>query len=258
MTRISTPLKCLGVVVLSALALSACGREEASPLATETRELAGFTAIDLEGAASVDVTVGAEHRVEIEAPQRIIDRIETAVEGDKLVIRTRLKDWISTTGSSRVALRISLPELASLRVDGGNDVQLHGFSGGEASIRADGAAQIRATGALDSLRVYFAGAGDGDFRELVASDAHVRVDGVGNVVVHATQSLDATMNGVGSIRYTGNPSSVNTHMNGLGRIARFERGRDGDEEAAESHESEAADTAHTPAAVGELASGEVI
>jgi hypothetical protein len=257
MTRTSTSFKRLCVVVFSALVLSACGREETSPLATETRELTGFSAIELEGAASVDVTVGAEHKVEIEAPQRIMERIETAVEGDKLVIRTRLKDWISTTGSSRVALRISVPELASLRVDGGNDVHLHGFSGGASTIRADGAAQIRATGALDSLRVYFAGAGDGDFRELVAADAQVRVDGVGNVVVHATQSLDATMNGVGSIRYTGNPSSVSTHMNGLGRIARFEERRR-DDDAVESDGSEATGTAQTPTAVEELASGEVI
>jgi hypothetical protein len=38
--------------------------------------------------------------------------------------------------------------------------------------------------------------------------------------VNPRESLDATMNGVGAIFYTGSPRKVNTRMNGLGTIAR--------------------------------------
>jgi hypothetical protein len=65
-----------------------------------------------------------------------------------------------------------------------------------------------------------AGAGHGDFSRLVADEAKVIVEGVGSVIVHPRQTLDATMNGVGAILYTGNPREVNTRMNGLGTIAR--------------------------------------
>jgi hypothetical protein len=40
------------------------------------------------------------------------------------------------------------------------------------------------------------------------------------VIVHPKETLDATMNGVGAILYTGTPREVNTRMNGLGTIAR--------------------------------------
>ncbi len=65
-----------------------------------------------------------------------------------------------------------------------------------------------------------AGAGHGDFSRLVADEAKVIVEGVGSVIVHPKDTLDATMNGVGAILYTGNPREVNTRMNGLGTIAR--------------------------------------
>ena len=72
-----------------------------------------------------------------------------------------------------------------------------------------------------------AGAGHGDFSRLVADQAKVIVEGVGSVIVHPKDTLDATMNGVGAILYTGSPREVNTRMNGLGTIARRDAKDDG-------------------------------
>ncbi|HET9445172.1 MAG TPA: DUF2807 domain-containing protein, partial [Steroidobacteraceae bacterium] len=83
-----------------------------------------------------------------------------------------------------------------------------------------GAAHILAEGRLDELTVRMSGAGHGDFSRLVADETKVVVEGVGSVIVHPKDTLDATMNGVGAILYTGNPREVNTRMNGLGTIAR--------------------------------------
>ena len=74
-----------------------------------------------------------------------------------------------------------------------------------------------------------AGAGHGDFSRLVADETKVVVEGVGSVIVHPKDTLDATMNGVGAILYTGNPREVNTRMNGLGTIARRDAKDDDDE-----------------------------
>ena len=103
-------------------------------------------------------------------------------------------------------------------------MRLTGFDGGDTSIRAAGAAHIGADGHLDELTVRMAGAGHADLSQLMADDAKVTVDGVGSVIVHPKDTLDATMNGVGAILYTGNPREVNTRMNGLGTIGapRFE------------------------------------
>lgn len=198
--------------------LSGCN-EHHGPVATETRPLTGFSAIDLEGAARVQITVGAPNALELEGPADILERIRTEVRGDTLVIDSRLRVWLRNT-SARVTLRISTPELKALRLGGGNEIRIEGYSGGESSIKAEGAANISATGALDRVVVRMSGAGNVNLRDLVANDADVTVDGVGTVVVRATETLHATMNGVGTIHYLGNPRNVTTRMNGLGSISK--------------------------------------
>jgi len=52
---------------------------------------------------------------------------------------------------------------------------------------------------------------------LVAHDAIARLEGTGDVEVHATSALDATLTGTGSIVYSGSPS-VTAHNMGTGSI----------------------------------------
>ena len=212
----------LAALSLSVLLLTGCddGEIDRGPIATQTRDLQDFDSIDMEGAARLEITVGAPESVVVEAREEVIERVRTEVRGDTLHIRSKPKDWFIANGRPRVTIRISIPELESLRLEGGNDVRLSGFDGGETRIRAEGAAHIKAKGRLEELTVHMAGAGHADLDELIADDATVTVDGVGSIYVHPRESLDATMNGVGAILYSGSPSDVNTRMNGLGTIGR--------------------------------------
>ena len=47
------------------------------------------------------------------------------------------------------------------------------------------------------------------------------MSGVGNVVLHADQTLDASISGAGVIEYVGNPT-VTEHVSGIGRVRRRE------------------------------------
>ena len=46
-------------------------------------------------------------------------------------------------------------------------------------------------------------------------------NGVGGVYVRASGTLSASVNGVGEIRYTGNPTHVDSQVNGVGRISKI-------------------------------------
>jgi Putative auto-transporter adhesin, head GIN domain len=221
------------------LMLTGCDEPEgdAGPVLTESREVGEFDSIDMEGAARLEISIGAPASLTVEAREDVAQRVKSEVRGDTLYISSKPKDWFISNGRPRVTLKISLPELESLQVEGGNDVRLTGFDGGESRIRAEGAAHIRAKGRLDELTVHMAGAGHADLSELVADEAKVTVDGVGSVYVHPKETLDATMNGVGAILYTGSPREVNTHMNGLGTIGRRTASdRDEDREREDSDE----------------------
>ena len=194
------------------------------PATTETREVDEFDSISLRGSAQLQVRIGEPVSLTVEGSEKALARVETEVDGDTLYIRTSRKDWVFPGGSSRLIVRVTLPKLADLRLEGGNDVRLTGFDGGETTIDIEGAANLKGEGRLDELTVHMSGAGHADLRQLVASDATVTVDGVGSVYVNSTESLDATMNGVGAILYSGTPRDVNTAMRGVGTISKDREG----------------------------------
>lgn len=227
------------LIVACAGLLSSCDhgddRRSRGPSRTETRNLGSFDSVDMRGAARLEITVGQPESLVLEGRASSIERVETEVRHNTLFIESKPRDWFMSSNRRRITVRISVPRLELLQVEGGNDVRLTGFNGGESSIRASGAAHISAEGRLDALTVRMAGAGHGDFSRLVADRAKVVVEGLGSVTVHPRDTLDATMNGVGAILYTGSPREVNTRMNGLGTIARK------DAEDVESEDEDAVD-----------------
>lgn len=223
------------------LALAACRQEDFDPgeVRSETRTVGAFDAIDVDGSARLDITVGQPAAVSLTGPQQALARTAVEVDGNTLRIKTHYRDVGWTRSQSRITFRIAVPHLSALRLQGGNDVTLTGFKGGSSRLDVDGAARVRASGELDRLTVDMEGAGLADMGELIAGDTHVTVDGVGRVVVHPKHSLNATMNGIGAILYLGSPAQVNTHMNGLGTISQRNRHHAKREQRRQERESQA-------------------
>jgi hypothetical protein len=211
----------MAAIVGTALLLSGCGNHgDNGPTTTETLKVESFDSIKIDGAARLEITIGEPASVVIRGSEKSVRRVETKVSGNTLRIKSRAKDWIVRNDGARLTFQITLPRLESLHLEGGNDVNVAGFAGGKTEIRASGALNMNADGHLDKLVMRMSGAGHADLSRLVADAATVTVDGVGSVIVNPRDSLDATMNGVGAIFYTGSPSKVNTRMNGLGTIGK--------------------------------------
>jgi hypothetical protein len=216
--------------LLGVFALTGCQERERSsgPFTTETREVGHFDSIQVRGGAQLHITIGAPASLTIEGSEEAVRRIDAEVDGNTLRIQTGRKEWLMD--SARLTLRVTLPKLEELQLQGGNDVRVQGFAGGDTRIEIEGAANLKALGHVDGLVVQLSGAGRADLRNLIAKEATVTVDGVGSVHVHATESLDATMNGVGAILYSGTPREVNTAMRGLGTISRDRERKSNDED----------------------------
>jgi len=213
----------MAAIVGAVLLLSGCGRHgDSGPTTTETLKLESFDSIDIDGAARLEITIGQPASVVVRGSEEVVRNVKTEVHGDTLHIKSRAKDWIVRNDSSRLTFQITMPRLKSFELEGGNDVKVVGFAGGDTEIRASGALNMNADGHVEKLTMRMSGAGHADLSRLVADSAKVTVDGVGSVIVNPRESLDATMNGVGAIFYTGSPSRVNTRMNGLGTIGKRE------------------------------------
>ena len=101
------------------------------PRRTETRDVASFDAIDMRGAARLEITVGKPESLVLEGRAGSIERVETSVSHNTLYIESKPRDWFMSSNRRRITVKISVPRLESLQVEGGNDVRLTGFDGGE-------------------------------------------------------------------------------------------------------------------------------
>jgi hypothetical protein len=195
--------------------VSACSRVE-GPHVTQTRQVEPFTSIELRGAAQLDVLVGEAQSVVVEADEEGLRALRTSVNRDRLVIEMNNRSfWMQ---SPELKVRITVPQLTSLALNGATNASVSGLAGGNTALILSGAGNLEASGTLDRLVAQINGAGNLDLARLAASDAQVTLNGTGKATVQATGRLDATVNGVGNIEYIGKPHDLKTSINGVGSI----------------------------------------
>lgn len=186
-------------------------------LAKESRTLAAFQSIKVDGAAKIDVKIGSPQSVVVEADDNIIPLIGTEVQGDRLVIRPRQR--YRDPMDHGVTVTITTPQLKGLEVSGAISGAVSGLTGPRFDVQINGAGALTADGVVDDLEINVAGAGSIDGGGLKAKRADVNVAGAGQVTVTATEELTARVSGVGAVRYGGNPAKVQQKVLGVGRIA---------------------------------------
>jgi hypothetical protein len=196
--------------------LGAATRIDAADDVSSTRGVAGFDKISLEGAFKVDVTSGAATtKVVVTGSRDVVDRVTTEVKDHTLVVGMRPGSNFFTRSPH---LAIALPHLHGFANSGAGSATISGLSGGDFALENNGVGSITVSGRADDLSITLAGAGKIDTAGLDARDATVDNDGVGSVRVRARGNLTATVNGVGEIRYAGNPAHVQSQVNGVGHI----------------------------------------
>lgn len=212
------------LVVFAALvaAFSAChigkGVKGSGNRKTEKRELPAFKAIDTTGAYEVEVNCQKPASFEIEADDNILPLIKTEVRDGVLYVTSEK----SYNPSKAVTLRISLPQLILVSSRGAGEITIQDANGDDLKIESAGAAAIKASGKVKSVAISSKGAGEIDTSRLQAEKARVTVAGATSVNVYATEQLDVSVSGVGSVNYSGNPKTVNKSVSGIGSVNKKE------------------------------------
>lgn len=207
-------------VVLLAVAGTGCfdivfgGVQGSGTVESEQRDVGPFTRIDLTGSPDVDVRVGEPLEVIVETDDNLLPLIETRVEGDTLHVGST-KSYSTRKG---VVIRVRVPSLESVSVQGSGDITATGVAGESFEAEVTGSGDIVARGTVRSVRATISGSGDIDLSDLRAEDAAVTVRGSGDIEVYATGELDASVVGSGDIRYRGDPSDVRREVTGSGDI----------------------------------------
>jgi hypothetical protein len=209
------------LVAVAALALTACDN---GPPVTQTRDLGGFTRLEVSGDLSLDVRLfnRPDPGVRITAGSKSIDRIKTQVVGDVLRVSTRSRGLtIGPDPLGDVEISLGVPVLLALRVDGQADVTLSGLSAKSFELRVNGSGDVQARGRVDDLEMEVDGSAETDLKGLATQNASVRIDGSGDSQLRVARSLELIVEGSGDVSYFGRPS-VSSRLEGSGNVRQLD------------------------------------
>jgi len=199
-------------------------RREGGQVETRNFPVSAFDNIELRGAAEVQINIGPEPSVQMTGTSKVLSGADVEVTGSRLEVDfAKGRRWFGDTG--RLKIVITTPTLKELESNGAGDMKLEGLAAGDLEMRLSGAHNVHASGTIEDLKLELEGAGNVDFRDVTVTKADVTVSGAGNVEVHVENELKAEVNGVGAIRYSGDPQKVDSKLHGLGTISRQSQSR---------------------------------
>ena len=205
-------------VLLLLLGLPSCTLVAGSgQVATETREVSGFTTIELATSADVLVTPGPAESLTIEADDNIIPNLTTEVSGDRLRIGTKPATEIKSRNP--VTIRVTVTELRGLSLSGSGAMSGTGLAVRDLEVAISGSGTVKVAGTGQNQTISVSGSGRYDASELATRRATIDVSGSGEVVVAVSDDLMIDISGSGSVTYIGDPK-VEQEISGSGKVVR--------------------------------------
>jgi hypothetical protein len=184
--------------------------------ATEAREVAAFSSVQLAGSNNVVIRVGEQQSVVVRADDNLLDRVTTEVRSGELVIGNAPGGF---TTRSPMCAEVGVPTLSGLTLSGSGNIDVGGIEAESLTVRLPGSGMVTGSGAATSLDVTVDGSGTVQLTQLAAKVVRAVVGGSGSIFVTATGTLDASVPGSGAILYAGNPQDVTKQVTGTGAIA---------------------------------------
>jgi hypothetical protein len=206
---------------------------------TEERQVDDFSRIDFSGIGEIEIELGDQSALIIEAEDNLMPLIETEVRGDTL--RIGFRDNVTPSPTEPIRYSLTVTSLESIETSGLGNVTAPDLQSGQFNVAMSGAGSIDISsleansldvdmsglgnlsingGTVDNLEVSMSGGGDFDAEDMQVTEARVDISGLGSATIRVSDRLDAEISGGGSVRYYGDPT-VNEEVSGLGNIERL-------------------------------------
>lgn len=205
------------------------------------RTINDYDQIQVHGSLDVDLIIGKEGIIEIEAEENLIEYITSNIDGDKLIIRTQKGYYIRPSLRKRIKIIVPIEHIDEIELLGSGDVEcvdlikanhLNASVKGSGDINlnisakslnaeVNGSGDIDLKGTANHFEVSVNGSGDVSAFKLVAQTASATVSGSGDIQLYVDKELNATTTGSGDIRFKGNPLKVEKKSVGSGGIVKY-------------------------------------
>jgi hypothetical protein len=215
----------------------------ASKLISESRDVEGFSQIDLRDFERLVISQGPEESLTIEAEADFLPKIRSDIKGNKLVLGIG-SDWMERVFSGYDFIRqrtvnyiLSVKRLESVTLSGKHEVvineldaarlQLHssgaskiemtGFTGDSLEFVGSGRSEIVLSGRADRQSIKVSGSCEYRSAELQSQESAIKISGRSRVEVWAAKSLDVSVSGMGTVLYRGAPA-ISQSISGMGEV----------------------------------------
>jgi hypothetical protein len=182
---------------------------------TESRDVKDFTAIHFSGVGKVVIEQTGQESLSITADDNLLPLLESSVSDG--VLHLGVKEGNSLSPKTPIEFKVGVKDISNVSLSGAGDVEIKQLKTEKLDVTISGVGNATASGSADKLIVTVSGTGNFDGEKFEAKHATVNCSGVGNAVVNAADSLDATVSGVGSVEYLGKPD-VKQSVSGIGSV----------------------------------------
>ncbi len=185
----------------------------------ETRPVSDFTGVDLRAVGEVTIKMGKLESAVVEADDNILPLLKTELVGSQLIIGKRDNTKIRTGNPIRFI--ITMTRLENVSISGTGDIKINGLNSDLVTFDLPGTGSITAHGKVKTLNVSLPGTGTIDCDGLESDTVVADLNGAGEITVSARHSLQAAIAGVGSIKYSGDPTNITRTVTGHGNISKL-------------------------------------
>ncbi len=186
-------------------------------IATETRPVAGFTAVSVDHPAHVIGVWGATESLEVSAEDNILSLVRSEVRGGRLFLSLAPNTGLSA--SREIVHRVTVRELEELEASGAARVELRGVATESLSLRLSGASSVIADGRCDRLELNLSGSSRAETPGLRSRRALVVLSGASHALLRVEEDLVANASGVSVLEYLGDPQ-VTSSVSGASVVRR--------------------------------------
>jgi hypothetical protein len=221
--------KSLAAVVATSAALAGCQVRAHDGGATVSRnyQIGNFQQIEVAGPYDVEVRTGVNPGVSARGSEKLLERTEVVVEGDKLLIRPeRQGGWFhfGWTSHGNAHFTVTVPQLSGATIAGSGDIRVDRVTGQkfEGTVAGSGGINVAAlevqslklsiagsggvkagAGKAQTAEYEIAGSGDVDAGAVQTQQLKVSIAGSGGVHAHSSGTADVSIMGSGDVDVTG-------------------------------------------------------
>jgi hypothetical protein len=213
------------------------GKPGSGNVVSETRQISGFNAIELDYPAQVFISQGGTESLKIEAEDNLLPGLQTQMRGNTLRIYYKAAEGERVNPTKMVKITIVVKDLQDVELNSAGELTIDGLETGKLEVSLSGAGNLKlngiavedllvslsgagsttASGTADELRVIISGFGDFNGSDLHSQNADVNISGAGSANLWVDKELDATISGAGSVNYYGE-AKVTRQVSGVGSV----------------------------------------